>query len=255
MGVANHYRVMGRMNKPQLFLLHFAGGSCYSYDFLRPYLNHEVDFIPIELPGRGKRFRTPLIKDKSHAIQDYYAQVKKLRNGEPYLIYGHSMGATLGLNLTREMEKERDPPFQLIVSGNAGPGYERIDKEGNEIETKTRYLMSEEEFKEELRDLGGAPEEVLDNDELYQFFSPIMRADFELLEKDSFSEKGMKTNVPILSIMGTDEMTSNQITNWKNFTTNTFDHRLLEGNHFFIHDRPEALAAIILRQIKTFLIS
>lgn len=88
----------------QLYLLHFAGGSIYSFDFLRKYISQDVEFLPLELPGRGQRFKENLLKLKSDATEDYFQQIKAKRNGEPYVIYGHSMGASLALKVTNSME-------------------------------------------------------------------------------------------------------------------------------------------------------
>ena len=59
------------------------------------------------------------------------------------------------------MEQIGDPCNKLIVSGNPGPGVEKLDKE--------RYLMEDTEFKEILKTLGGIPETVLENEELYRY--------------------------------------------------------------------------------------
>lgn len=222
----------------QLFLLHFAGGSVYSFDFLKKNVRKDVDFIPLELPGRGKRYHEELIKNKEEAINDYCNQIRLLRNGRPYLIYGHSMGATLGLSVAAKLEAAGDAPLKLIVSGNAGPG---VKKEQSII----RYLLDDFEFKKELKELGGMPYEVLENNDLYNYFSPIMRADFECIEKYFFSEKGIQINTPIHAIMGSEENTSDKIENWKNFTTSDFEYTILKGNHFFIYDHPIQLLNII----------
>ena len=226
-------------NKIQLFLLHFAGGSCYSFDFLRSYINKDIDFIPLEIPGRGKRFKESALKDKKEAIQDYVHQIKSLRNDQPYLIYGHSMGATLGLSVVNEMQKKGDLPLHLIVSGNPGPGIKELDAKEH------RYLMNDSDFKKELRKLGGVPEEVLESEELYEFFGPIMRADFEILEKDNFSEEGIKIDIPIHAIMGSEEEEVHRIKNWEKFTSKYFTSKICTGNHFFIHEYPKELAQII----------
>ena len=105
--------------------------------------------------------------------------------------------------------------------------------------------MNDEALKEELRMLGGVPEEVLQDKDLYEFFSPIMRADFEVLEKDNFSEKGIVINTPIHAIMGTKEERNSKIENWKNFTSSDFAYQLIEGGHFFIQDHPKEMATII----------
>lgn len=224
----------------QLFVLHFAGGSVYSFDFLKKHMDSNIEFIALELPGRGKRIREKFITDKQAGVKDYFEQINKLRNGAPYLIYGHSMGATLGLSVVSKLEEIGDTPEALVVSGNPGPGI----KEENTI---TRYLLNDDDFKAELRRLGGVSEEVLDNEELYNFYSPIMRADFELLEKDNFSEKGIKLKAPIYALMGDEEESKDKIENWNNFTIGGLTKRILSGNHFFIMDNSVELATIIKR--------
>lgn len=226
----------------QLFLLHFAGGSTYSYDFLKGYIPNDVEVISLELPGRGKRFDEPALKSKEETIQDYVRQITAMRNNAPYCIYGHSMGATLGLSVTHKMQERGDYPESLIVSGNAGPGVSYDDPEKS---NKKRYLMNDKEFKDELRDLGGVPEEVLLNEELYSFFMPIMRADFEVLEKEDYSEEGIALKVPIYALMGSEEKTSSKIDNWERFTQSNFQYKILEGNHFFIYNHCKELSEVI----------
>ncbi len=237
------------MPKVQLFLLHFAGGNTYSYDFLRPYVKLNVDFHPLELSGRGKRFREKFINSKQEAIQDYVSQIEKLRDKSvPYIIFGHSMGATLGLSVTYEMQRLGDAPKHLVVSGNSGPGAKPIpgkEKKGQ------RYLLSDAEFKDELRELGGIPEEVLVNDELYTFFGPIMRSDFEVLEKDMHRvESKIKLLCPIYVMMGSEEDQVINIENWKRYTISEFDFKIFDGNHFFIHDHPKQIVNMILNVSK-----
>ena len=235
-----------RTKKKQLFLLHFAGGNCYSFDFLKEHLIADVDFIPLELPGRGRRFGEELLKNKALAIQDYYHQIKELRNDQKYLIYGHSMGADLSLTLTHLLEELNDPPCQLIVSGHPGPDVEKTEAA---IQKGNRYEMSEEAFKEDLRELGGMPEEVLVNDQLYHFFSPILRADFELLERDAFSEKGMLLKTPIYALMGSEEEDKNQIENWKRFTVGKFQYEILKGDHFFIKNHSREISQLLKNKL------
>lgn len=224
--------------KNQLFLLHFAGGSSFSFDFLKKKLDYNIMSIALELPGRGKRMDENLIRSKEEAIHDYCRQIVKLRNETPFVIYGHSMGATLGLSVVSRLEEMGHFPERLIVSGNAGPG---VRKKKDFM----RYLLSDSEFKEELRELGGIPEEVLRDDELYEFFAPIIRADFECLEKDFFSEKGIVIKTPIYAMMGTEEETCHEIENWSKFTDSDFQYRVLNGNHFFIYRHPEELATVL----------
>ncbi|MFH7012910.1 thioesterase II family protein [Flavobacterium sp. FlaQc-52] len=235
----------------QLFLLHFAGGNCYSYDFLKKKLkDKEISVYALELPGRGKRYNEDLLLNKKEAIQDYVKQIKKLRNNEPYIIYGHSMGATLGFSVVKEMEQENDAPLQFVATGNAGPGLKVFDEEGVEIK-RDRYSLPDDEFKSVLRELGGIPEEVLENKELFDFFGPIIRADFQVLEKGGFIEQNIKIDCPIHAIMGDSEKKAHLIDNWKNYTNTDFKSQVLPGNHFFIHEYPDEIASILLKCVNS----
>jgi external thioesterase TEII len=227
---------MKQKNNIQIFLLHFAGGSVYSFQFLKPYLPSNFDFHPIELPGHGKRINEELLSTEHEAIEDLVFQITSFRNDQPYLIFGHSMGASFGLRVTKKLEKLGDPPKRLIVAGSAGPGT------GS---NKCRSNMNDDELKEELRTLGGVTNEVLNEDDLFKFFAPIIRSDFRLLENRDKMNSFLNISSPIVAIMGDKEETSDEIENWKNFTSNEFEFHILPGDHFFIYDHPFDLMQII----------
>ena len=47
---------------------------------------------------------------------------------------------------------------------------------------KPVHALPEKDFIESIKELGGTPEAILQNNELMQLFLPILRADFELCE-------------------------------------------------------------------------
>jgi surfactin synthase thioesterase subunit len=224
------------MQKAQLFLFHFAGGNVYSFNTITPRLKH-LEVIPLELPGRGRRIQERLLKDFDLAAQDLYNQVAAKLNGAPFLIYGHSMGAYLGLRVTRMLEQAGRPPVYLIVSGNPGPGVPR-KRPGK------RYLLGKAAFIEELRTLGGVPEEVFQDEELFGFFEPILRADFQVAEAEGL-EHEPPVAAPLYALMGSEEENVDRISNWGRFTRSDFRSEVLEGNHFFIHKHPERMADVL----------
>ncbi|BEV02810.1 thioesterase II family protein [Chryseobacterium gambrini] len=224
------------MNK-QLFLLHFAGGNKYSYNFLQKTIASDIEFIPIELPGRGERFNESLITDKKEAINDLFLQIKSKRNGSPFIILGHSMGALLGLSVTRLLEEGNDIPEFLIVSGNPGP------MEDHKI--PIRYNLDDNSFKEKISEMGGIPVEILENQDAFAFFAKIMRADFECIEKEQGIENDIVIKAPIYTMMGSAESLNTKIENWRRFTDSQFYHLILPGNHFFIHHHSNEIGKII----------
>lgn len=223
--------------KFQLFMLHFSGGSVYSFKLFNDSLQDFFTLEPLELPGRGLRFHEDLINDKEAAINDLMYQIKAKRNNLPFIIYGHSLGAELGFLITKELEKTGDHPHYLVVSGNPGPNLRDDEK---------LYDLPNPLFFEKLKDLGGLSEEILNNSELLEVFEPILRADFEIIEKDINTIPSEKINTPIYAIMGDEEKKSNQISNWKNYTGNSFDFQVLKGNHFFIYENKEIVCNVLI---------
>ena len=78
-------------------MLHFAGGSCYSFSFIAPILESQFEVIQLELPGRGKRMDEVLLTDFDAAARDVAQQILEKLDDQDFLIFGHSMGASLSL--------------------------------------------------------------------------------------------------------------------------------------------------------------
>ncbi|WP_212003070.1 thioesterase II family protein [Chitinophaga sp. HK235] len=225
------------MKRPQIFLFHFAGGNCYSFQFLTPLLSGFEVIIP-ELPGRGRRMHEPLLNEFDDAAVDLYNQViSRLSDDTPFLLYGHSMGASFVLRLANMLEAAGRYPAGVVVSGNAGPG---IEKPGRRV----RYLLNKPEFLEELKKLGGLPQELIDNEELFGFFEPVLRADFEITERNNLAMEPA-IQAPLYAVMGSLESDVDKIDNWSGFVQHTFHTEVLEGDHFFIRQHPRRMADII----------
>jgi surfactin synthase thioesterase subunit len=103
--------------------------------------------------------------------------------------------------------------------------------------------MNKQELITELRTLGGFPEEVIENKELFDFFEPVLRADFELAE--NHVEIGSQLHIPIIALMGSKEKDMNRISNWQRFTSSDFQFEIMDGDHFFIYKNPQRIARII----------
>ena len=114
-----------RLTKPQIFLLHHAGGNKYSFRLLINQLAPLFQIEALELPGRGERLSENFLINYQQATMDLFKQIKKKRfPNTKYLIYGHSMGAKLGLEVCQMMEHIADPPCYFIATGYPGPNVE-----------------------------------------------------------------------------------------------------------------------------------
>ena len=178
----------------------------------------------------------PYLKDFDAACADIFAQLKKKISSNRFLIYGHSMGAMIALKVTSLLESINITPDRIIVTGSPGPGI---------YNERAMYLMDDIEFKRQLKLIGGVSEEILQNSQMFEYYAPILRADFEVLEKDIELSSFPAVTVPVYAVMGLGEDHSAKITNWAGFTKNTFSSKVLPGNHFFIYENAAEIARII----------
>lgn len=219
--------------KPQLFLLHFAGGNQYSYTFLNSFL---IDFelIPLELPGRGRRIKEELLIDIDTAANDLYCQIISRIQAQKFMIFGHSMGAYLALKVADLLERSNNFPSYLFVSGAPGTA----------VNIKKRHLLDDADFISELKKMGGIPNELIKNKDFIDFYLPILRSDFKIIEGFEM-EKQTSLNTSIFALMGDKEENTNQISKWKNYTRSFFKYRILSGEHFFIYKNAVEISKII----------
>lgn len=224
---------MENSTKPQIFLLHYAGGDRNSFRLIKEKLEFFFQVETPELPGRGERMEEKFLTSKKEAVEDIIKQIKKARKNVPYIFYGHSMGAVLGLDVCKAMEENGDPPIYFVPTGYHGPNNKNKPPIAN---------LPKTEFFNEVRKLGGLSDEIMQYEELLDFFEPILRSDFALLENKNNLQFLGKIKTPIYAIMGEDEQYASEINNWRNYTLANCTCELLPGDHFFINQNDDAIA-------------
>jgi surfactin synthase thioesterase subunit len=214
--------------KINIYCLPFAGGSQQSYYQFTDHCGDDISFIALELPGRGTRWKEPPLKDIHAMTDDVFRQIKNELQ-QPYAIYGHSMGSLIGYLLIKKILTEQLPaPLHLFCSGAHEPTRPLVEK--------PRHLFSKEDFIKKLKQLGGSPDEVLDDPVMLEFYEPLLRADFQAT--DSYIHQASEPfNVPITVMIGTDEgITTEQALAWQQETTAPIEVIQFPGKHFFIFD-------------------
>jgi surfactin synthase thioesterase subunit len=195
-----------------------------------------IDIVPVELPGRGRRMNEPLEVTVS-GVLDGIARDVRPEPGQPFALFGHSLGAILAFELTRRLECSGLSPAVLFVSGTRAPGSREL----------TRYaaLQSDAELRAELERLDGTPASVLADAELMQLALPVLRADFQVA--GSYRGSSERTvRAPLVALGGADdETTGDGLSAWREHTESEFSLHVLPGGHFFIHPREAELLAII----------
>ena len=229
----------------RLFCFPYAGGNSYIF---RPWLDRlpkTIEICPIELPGRGFQLKSapyrqiePLVKAIALEIRPYL--------DKPFAFFGHSMGGLVSFELARFMRREYNlEPVHLFISGRRAP------------QTKDSkppiHNLTQAEFIQELRQLNGTPEEVLNNDELMELLVPILRADFAVLENYHYTpEAPLKCPISVFGGLQDPEVELEQLEAWREQTIGSFSLKMVTGDHFFIHSSPSLLPELI-KQIAIYI--
>ncbi|MFT7032463.1 MAG: surfactin synthase thioesterase subunit [Cyclobacteriaceae bacterium] len=219
------------------FCFPFAGGSKYSYSKFIQLAQPELEIVPIELPGHGSLVKEKLLTNIDSIVEFLFEKISGQITSN-YIFYGHSMGSLVAYLLARRLIDEGYPkPMHLYVSGCSGPSMLK-----REIK---RYTLPKETFLMRVKELGGIPEDI--DEELLNFFEPIIRADFQAIETYQHEER-KPIDVPITVSIGKNENVTLELAQtWDKETINDVKVFEYPGNHFFIFENAEDIIAEMKR--------
>lgn len=227
----------------KLYMIPFAGGSCYSYRPLEQLIEEKIDTQVFELPGRGKRILESFVENHSEAVDDICRQMD-VYNAEEFAFFGHSMGAILAYLVTIRLKEEgKKLPKHLFLAGHRAPNCRQ--------RSIVKHELPKKEFISELQKLEGVPKQLLEDPETMDFFEPLIRADFRVIEGYCQNEI-VQVPVPITLFMGDkDDITNKEKENWKSFTSENFIYDEYVGGHFFIYQHKDQIMKTILDSLES----
>jgi medium-chain acyl-[acyl-carrier-protein] hydrolase len=228
----------------RLFCFPYAGGSSAIFRDWRTMLAPSIEVVAVELPGHGiRRDERPFTE--LDPLVDALVPALLPDLNRPFAIFGHSLGALIGYELTRRLYTRVGlQPRRLFVSGHEAPGSMASPRHVHEL--------PDEEFIAELHRLNGTPREILSDAQLMQLALPMLRADFQLGETYRYRPYPL-LSCPISAYGGLSDqdVSAESITAWQRTTKGAFTSRMFDGDHFFIHTATSSL----VRQIELDLTS
>ena len=226
----------------RIFLFPYAGGGPSVFSKWSDKLPVNIEAQITHYPGRGSSHNEKPIKSLSFLIEELSQAIQPLAD-KPFTFFGHSMGGLIAFELARYLRHNELPqPNALFISAFRAPQILDLQPPIHEL--------PDNEFIISLKKLNGIPQEVLQNQEMLDFFLPTLRADFKLIETYKYTHDE-PLNCPIVAFSGRDDprVSREQLEGWAVQTNGRFESKYFEGDHFFINDQREIIVDIIVEGI------
>lgn len=228
--------------RARLFCLPFAGGGAFTYRTWSTRILDGIEVARVHLPGREARLREQLFTCLESLADTLVEKLTPWIDG-PFMLYGHSMGALLAFELARRLRRRNKLlPVHLFVSGYSAPQLPHLEPPFSHL--------PDADFIQCVRQYGGLPDVVAQNEELLEIFLPILRADFEMTETYVYQEES-PFEFPLTAFGGiSDPKTSrDRIFAWDVHTSKQFTAHFIPGGHFFIQDSEQLVLDIINQRL------
>ena len=230
---------------PRCWFLCFphAGAGAAGYLGLSRLLPPGIALRVAQLPGREGRFREPPYRDARALARAMLPAVEALAD-RPIVLFGHSLGAIVAYELAREMRGGGLPaPAHLYVSGRQAP---HVGLRG-----RATWDLTDDALIEALRELGGTPETVLGDQELFGLIAPALRADLEMNERYEHTPGDpLTTAITAFAADRDPRATPGEVAAWADHTTSRFAFVEVDGDHFALLARPRLLMDRVLTDDK-----
>lgn len=224
----------------QLYCLPYAGGTADFFSRLDPWFGSSIALIKLEYAGHGARHREPLYQVFSQLADDMYAAVKARHcTGEPYALFGYSMGSIAAAEvLARILQDGIMPPPARVFLAAHGPSVKRelLRFQGDE---------ADEWVKRRTVSMGGIPEKLLENRTFWRIYLPLYRADYTLITNYDFDKMALACDIPLTGLYGKDDLTLEEMRAWRRYFHGECEFVEFPGNHFFMTEYCRELAALM----------
>ncbi|MET0237740.1 MAG: alpha/beta fold hydrolase [Kibdelosporangium sp.] len=225
----------------RLVCLPHAGGSASYFLPVAKTLAPKVEVLAVQYPGRQDRRDEPGLESVAELADGVLGALRPW-TGKPLTIFGHSMGASIGFELTRRLTDAGMAPTALFASGRRAPDRSR--------DGEHTYLLDDAELAVEVKALGGAGSHLLDDKDILQMVLPSIRSDYRAAETYRWTP-GPKLKCPVFSFVGDDDpkVSLDEARAWGEHTEGEFEFRVFAGDHFYIDAHAAEVTAAIASHI------
>jgi medium-chain acyl-[acyl-carrier-protein] hydrolase len=229
--------------RKRLICLPHGGGGAASFYPLAGLLPEALELVAVQLPGRETRLAEPpftrmqpLVAALTDALRETVAK--------PYAFFGHSFGALLAFEASRELRRRGLPlPEAIVVSGRRAPTVPSGEP--------PLHPLPDEAFVAELvRRYDAIPRVILDEPELMALFLPILKADFAVFETHEHQDE-LPLDCALGLYGGIEDPQTAQMDGWVELVRGPCRRRYFDGGHFYLQraDQRRAMALALAEDL------
>ena len=234
------------MNKMTIFIIPHAGGSSAYYSRFKLYHDDYLEFIPIELSGKGKRIGEKEYHSFQELVFDVYTIISRHMQSKEcdIAVWGHSMGGIIAYEVMKLLERRYlNRTKLLIVSGCDTPENLNIS---HSFEVK-----DVERIRADLIQREWIPEPITSDNKTFDFFINILLNDLRLLSDYKYEDADKQLNVPIVLINGSnDTFVKHKESDWDLYTKGVVYYHIFEGGHFFMDANFNGIVKCIIQHCR-----
>ncbi|MCG8157286.1 thioesterase [Brenneria goodwinii] len=217
----------------ELYCLPSAGGNAAMYSTWNQLTPDWLNVCPVEYPGHGSRLKEPLTNNPHRLIHEITEAI--INKGKSKIaLFGHSVGSILALQVVKQLQLgDRAAAIQLIVLSG------RPETSMLSNRPRNYHLLPREAFLKVVAVYEGIPEELVDNQEVLDFFLPILRNDFQLNDR-LIDIAPVSTTSPLMAMFGQDDteiVSAEAVEKWSTYTTRWLGSHIFPGGHFYLNDK------------------
>lgn len=221
----------------RVFFFPHAGAGAGAVQRWGAALPRDIEFRPIEYPGRWTRSNEPLRRSVDSLANEAAEALGPLLD-RPFVVVGYSFGALVAFEWLRRLAQSSAPePRAFLACALAAPHLPLRDQPINAL-PETALL------RELARRYGAAAIEQLVDAEIRAIALPVLRAD--LTARESYVYRGCPASptltCPILALGGDADasVSRDDLDAWRAHTRGRFSARQFRGGHFFISNTQNA---------------
>lgn len=223
----------------KLIALPFAGGMGNEFKSWQSLIGEELELITVQYPGRGQRSKESYVTDFKILLEDIYKQVEEIiKDGQEYMLFGHSMGCIFAYELYFKLKERRNKlPLHIFFSGNYTP--KECLKDGKKSE------LVEEKFRDYFMQLGGISTSVLEDEKMSRQLFTRLRCDVCALESYTYLPKKEEIECAVSILNGIQDYFVSSKLSWEKLLNKKCVYQCYEGGHFFIFNQKKAVTSYI----------